>query len=395
MLRFISTLRPCRLLSGRTGSCSTVHNPELVEQIRDFAKCHDRKCGNLRYMPSPTLSYAKLQSQKRPGCEVLDISRTSERASLSSIAFPSVRVCCGVMALLAECVIKRRGGRLGASLWSRTLPLMRRERFDAVCPSRETHLMRTIQIRCAVGMLLCGLIGCGTQTYEQRLAESAKYFEYRQRLDSALELRAWQGNGLELRTPKGFTEIPPPAEDQPDQRQPPFLKKPLPGLVGAWTAELRVDVPESDSPTKPAWIFACSNHRMWLDRETNINIIPANFAAELADTLADNFNFARNVATNPWKFTEERVPKGIPYVPYKAFDYIVLDEKIDGLTYDVILFRYSVKDIQLGIIVLAPQALDRKEKLTDKLLFMMEQLTLSGDIPKSAARKQSASGGGI
>lgn len=244
-------------------------------------------------------------------------------------------------------------------------------------------------------LMLVGLAGCGAQTYEQRLAETAKYFEYRERLDAALELRPWQNNGIELRPPKGFTELPGPAEGEPDQRQPAFLKKPLPGLIGAWQAELRVDIPNVDTPTKPAWMLACSNHRLWLDRETNINIIPASFSADLADVLADNFAFKRSTAADPWKFSEERVPKGTPYVPYKSFDYIVLDETIDGLTYDIIVYRYSVKDIQLSLVVIAPQALDRREKLADKMFFVMEQLTMSGEIPKSQTKKAATSGGGI
>lgn len=244
-------------------------------------------------------------------------------------------------------------------------------------------------------LFVMGILGCGSQTYEQRLAESAKYFEYRQRLDSALEMRAWQGTGIEIRPPKGFIEMPAPGADEADQRQPAFFKRPLPGLVGAWSAELRVDVPNLDPPTRPAWVLACTNQRMHVDRETNNNIFPANFSADLADTLADNFGFKRNTAANPWKFTEERVPKGTPYVPYKSFDYIVLDETIDGVVYDIILYRYSVKDIQLAIVVIAPQVLDRREKLTDKLFFMMEQLTMTGEIPKSAAKKQATSGGGI
>ena len=36
------------------------------------------------------------------------------------------------------------------------------------------------------------MAGCGSQAYEQRLAETAKYYAYRQRVDSALELHAWQ-----------------------------------------------------------------------------------------------------------------------------------------------------------------------------------------------------------
>ncbi len=247
-------------------------------------------------------------------------------------------------------------------------------------------------------LALVSALGCGAQTYEQRLAETARYFEYRERVDTALDSRPWQSSGIELRPPKGFSELPAPAEGEPDQRQPEFISKPLPGLLGAWKTELQVDIPNSDTPTKPAWMFACSNHRLWLDRETNINIVPSAYHADLNDVLADNFGFKRSNATAPWKFVEERVPKGVPYVPYKSFDYIVLDHNIDqlgGVLYDIILYRYIVKEIQLAIIVVAPQALDRRERLHDKMLLLMEQLSMSGEVPKSAQKKKVTSGGGI
>lgn len=243
------------------------------------------------------------------------------------------------------------------------------------------------------GIALC--LGCGAQSYEQRLGETAKYYEYRNRIDAALDQRAWLGSGVEFRPLKGFNEIPAPAEGESDARQPSFLKQPLKGLIGAWQAELKVDIPNSDIATKPAWLLLCNNHQAWIERETNINIVPMNYLADFADQLAFNFDFKRHTPTNPWTFTEERVPKGIAYVPFKSFDYATLDTQHDGITYDVVFYRYNVKDIQLALVVIAPQALDRREKVYDKMFLLMEHLTLSGDVPKSVAKKKVVSGGGL
>lgn len=251
-------------------------------------------------------------------------------------------------------------------------------------------------------VLACGLIGCGTETYEKRLSESVAYFQYREKLDLSLELRPWSNFGIDFRPPKGFVEVAPPPEGEPDQRQPEFLSPTMPGLIAAFKGEVKVDIPNSEVRSLPAWVLLCSNHQSWLERETNPKIQPSVYLADLADSLADGFHaddgrpFKRHSNIDPWKFTDERVPRGTPYVPIKNYDYIPLGDTFKGVETDVFFFRYVVKDIQLGVIAIAPKQVDRRERFFEKLSLGMEQLTMSDAIPRS--QKKSAkpvSGGGI
>ena len=119
-------------------------------------------------------------------------------------------------------------------------------------------------------ILLAGVVsGCGSEKYQERLDASSEYFKYRREVDSILETRWWQAGtfGLQFRVPRGFVEIPgPETEEDPDIRQPDFLPRPLPGLVGAWEAEVPVEIEESETTSLRAWIFICTNHADHLKR---------------------------------------------------------------------------------------------------------------------------------
>ncbi len=243
--------------------------------------------------------------------------------------------------------------------------------------------------------LLLALTGCGSELYERRLSESVAYFQYREKVDQSLELRPWSNFGIEYRPPKGFTELAAPTEGEPDQRQPPFLGSPLPGLLGAFRGDVGVDIPGSEVRSMPAWVLLCSNHQLWMEKETNANIVPTGYFSNLSDVLADALKFKRNSAVDPWKFNDERVPRGVAYVPIKNYQYITLDETVDGVSMDVILFRYDVKDIQLAVIAVAPAAVDRRERFFEKMSLSMEQLTMSGEIPRSKQNSKPVGGGGI
>ena len=244
------------------------------------------------------------------------------------------------------------------------------------------------------GLAVCGF-GCGAQTYEQRLAATTAYFEYREKVDQALEQRPWSNFGIDFRAPKGFVEIGAPAEGEADPRQPPALGRPLPGLLAVWRADVKVEIPNSEVKTMPAWVLVCSNHQDWLARATDANVLPMNFHANLADSLADNRNVSRNLATAPWKFEEQRVPKGTPYVPIKSYDYYMFGDAVDGVAHDFALFRYNAKDIQFGLIVVTPQPISRSERLFEKIAMGMEQLAVSSELPRAQTKKEKVSGGGF
>ncbi len=259
------------------------------------------------------------------------------------------------------------------------------------------------------------LAGCGAQTYEERLAASTAYFSYRQQVDSLVESRAWTGEGISFRPPRGFGELPPPppakdddAPPPPDTRQPAFLTHKLPGLVGAWQSQLRVEIPDSDVDELPAWLLICTNHDDYRKKFDNPQVIPAAFMENLTNAVADCTGFARSTAIEPWKFTEVRAPSGTAYVPRKDYDWILLSDpemtfEVEGLEvrYDFRLYRYFVgQNIQFALVTIVPSddILARSSRPYDGIDMAMEQLTATDEIPKTRSGGPAAapiSGGGF
>ena len=250
------------------------------------------------------------------------------------------------------------------------------------------------------------LVGCGSQAYEQRLAETAKYYAYRQRVDSALELRAWQKFGIQMRLPKGFQEIPGPVEeDEHDGRQPDFLSRPLPGLIGAWQTEVYVEIPERESPSMPAWVFLCTNHERFLNLQNEPTDTPELLLDDLSKVLADELLYEPDTALTPWSYEETRAPAGTPYVPRKTYESITLEDEnarnINGerVRMQFRLIRYYVDQIQFCLLTVVPhdEILDRRDwrKVYNGIDLMMENLVVSGEVPRQQLSGPATSGAGI
>lgn len=264
---------------------------------------------------------------------------------------------------------------------------------------------RQYQTTCTIALILTACCGCGSQTYEQRVAATKAYFEYRQRVDSALELKAWQQSGVEWRVPKGFTEIPGPAEEgEHDSRQPNFFQRQLPGLLGAWQGTVRVEIPDSDVTELPGWIFVCTNHAAHIAKQDDPSIVPGQFIDELNKILSDELGFDENNALSPWQFTEVRAPQGTPYVKRKTYEFIPLTDpelikNIDGnqVQMDFQFYRYYVGEIQFAVVTAFPaeQLLDRRERPYNALSHSMEQLVVSDAVPvkQNQAAAQTTGGG--
>ncbi len=257
--------------------------------------------------------------------------------------------------------------------------------------------------------------GCGTQTYEERLAASTAYFRYREQVDSLVEPRTWKAEGITFRPPRGFVELPPPppAADEdspppPDTRQPEFLTHKLPGLVGAWQSQLRVEIPDSDVEELPAWLLVCTNHDDYRQKFDNPQVMPGAFMESLTNAVADCTGFARSTAIEPWKFTEVRVPTGTAYVPRKDYDWILLSDpemtfEVDGqaVRYDFRVYRYFVgQNIQLALVTIVPsdEILARSSRPYDAIDMAIEQMTVTDEVPrtrKGAPAAAPVSGGGF
>ena len=244
-------------------------------------------------------------------------------------------------------------------------------------------------------VVLTVVCGCGSQTYEQRLDESRKYFTYREKVDSALEKRWWQsGNfGLRFRPPKGFVEIPAPAEEEADLRQPTFLPRALPGLLGAWETTVPVQIEEEpDVSELQAWIFLCTNHKDHLDKFDDPLIEPLKFNTRIIDNIAFNLRYQPPTETEPWPFEEERVPVGTPYVPrknYVATSLRPLEDRvnIDGsgeVNMNFMLNQYEQGPIQMMLIAAYPSAIDPRYDMHGKIKIAMETLQMTDEIPRPA-----------
>jgi hypothetical protein len=113
----------------------------------------------------------------------------------------------------------------------------------------------------AAAAVLVSLSGCGSATYETRLAETSKYFGYLNMLNRELSRTAWDEAGVSIRLPKEFDSVPePPAEDQDaaERRHPSFFGQAAPGIAGAFVADV-----SAESGTEPCRLYVLSNYNLW------------------------------------------------------------------------------------------------------------------------------------
>lgn len=265
------------------------------------------------------------------------------------------------------------------------------------------------------------LSGCGADVYEARLGETVKYFEYLEKVNGALSPSVWSEFGIELRAPRQFEYLPPlapeeeladpetpnaappddrapfPAAEEPldgsedpgtaaetppfDSRQPDYMDLYLPGLLGAWKAEVNVIDGNGVKPGS-AYLYVLTNHAMWLKREEEgENIDPLAFHNAALEEISSSLGLLAPSDVNPWNWEDERIPRGAGYVPKKNLAKIVQQTEIDGEPTDFIIYKYQVKDVQLLILLVVPQRIDRPLPLQNAMTYCLEQLNVSGEIP--------------
>lgn len=242
--------------------------------------------------------------------------------------------------------------------------------------------------------------GCGTQQYEERLKQTELYFAYRQRVDEALEKITWQSAqfDVEFRPPIGFQEIPAPGpEEGHDARQPTFINTRLPGLIGAWQGQVRIDVAGIEATELRAFVFMCTNHSRFLELDDEN---PAGlFREDIVERLGPALGFDPPSQT-PWTWEPVRAPRGTAYVPRKSYEWILLDKvpcNIDNqnIEMDFKIYRYDEGQIQLAVISVIPHSemLDPRERIEQRMEYAMEQLQMGSEVPRKTGAVQSSGGG--
>src|SRR5262245_27667863 len=156
---------------------------------------------------------------------------------------------------------------------------MRRDCPGAVARCRWLFPMLSLA---ALGLAALGLTGCGSEVYEQRLANTRILFAHEELLRENLQGK-WidPDYGVALRIPHKFEVLSPPARpgsaEKPageegenaeeeveitDERQPKYLNVELPGLRGAFLAKVKVIGENRTDTNGDAFIYVMSNQDM-------------------------------------------------------------------------------------------------------------------------------------
>lgn len=232
------------------------------------------------------------------------------------------------------------------------------------------------------------IIGCGYDTYEQRLSESVKYFQYVDKLNQNLA-RAYTGNAVkQLRVPIQFRQIPAPPpqplDDQgnavgapeADRRQPDYIRIEFPGLEAAWEADFQVTVDNMASSRK-GYIYLTSNFAMFATPEAPQ---ASQFIQMVLDATTDGLRVPPERADGP--HTAGRpFPNGRPqnelYFPLNTYDIFNLkpESLIDNAqyTFDVYVIKnQDLSELKLAVVVVLPVGIDSRANIADRVNLMLE-----------------------
>ncbi len=236
--------------------------------------------------------------------------------------------------------------------------------------------------------------GCGAQTYEARLRETKQYFEYLDQVNLALQ-RPLKLEGIEIRVPKPFEQLVPaktPEEGQPPEKLDPLLDPVrlgyfpnvvLEGVLATWKANVKTETGEA-----PAYLHLVSNWQRWIDKQTDTDIEPPRYLSDLANHLASTFNVQSDTSDTPWNW--ELVRAMSPYVPKKKVDSIPIE--LPQPPINVIFYRTENRDVHVGLLLIVPRALDRRENIEARLKHTLETLKIPSQPPQKPSPKATSGG---
>ncbi|QDT42443.1 hypothetical protein Pan241w_25270 [Gimesia alba] len=239
------------------------------------------------------------------------------------------------------------------------------------------------------GMIGCLLLtatlllhGCGAETYEQRLKETAKYFTYQDARNQALS-SIWSSPAVSLRVPIEFEQINAPlvapvatSEDSEaevpeatptvDPRQPDYADLVLPGLEGAWRMEVPVDL-DNEIVDRPAYLYVLSNYSLL--KEKNMDD-----ALDFFNAVNNQIASAFNQFINNEDFKIERYPEGKGYIEPKSFNVgeFKPEMPIDGVPYQFQIFQVESGNNQLVILLVAPENITGRSQINEHMKYSLE-----------------------
>lgn len=248
-------------------------------------------------------------------------------------------------------------------------------------------------------------LGCGADTYEFRLKQTKEYFEYLEKVNSALGPKSVPFDGVEIRVPKPFEPIIPPrapAEGEtPEQPIDPSDDPTrlghhpdvrLEGVLASWRAKVDLE-PSGDGM---AYLHLLSNLPRWVEKQTNNDIEPLHYRTDLTNVLANAYNVQADSTDAPWPWTligsrdDVRFRGLSPYVSKKKVEYIDIPPPEQPI--NAVLCWMEVKDVHVGLLLIYPRAMDSRLKLDSHLKHTFETLKVPAQPPQKKAGKPTVGG---
>jgi hypothetical protein len=258
-------------------------------------------------------------------------------------------------------------------------------------------------ILAALGTVLPALCGCGGEVYEERLGNTQILFAHESLLRENLQ-GEWTDaeNGIGLRVPLKFQMLPPPARPEPatkpageegenapeeeaeviDDRQPKYLNVELPGLRGAFQANVKVIADNNVEGEGDAWIYVMSNQDL-ADKTDEAK----EFSQNLVKTLSQALEKA--IDDKDWRdeyYPRQRGPNAPPTVSSgfgKPMRYATLtitsDADIGGFPRRFITNVHQAGEVQVIVLFVLPENVDGSEKFTERIPLCLETLTVASD----------------
>jgi len=316
-------------------------------------------------------------------------------------------------------------------------------------PPFRRRLRNTIAILSLLATVTLLVAGCGRAKYEKRLLKTVELAKYREKLNKNLSANWNSKKGVQIRVPRQFSEIrlprakelkegaEPPEEEVVDPRQPTFMSKTLPGLVGAWTAEVNLMVGEGEPPRKaPAYLYVLSNYEMWTQPGEGEEALKFNTSiAPIA--IVDGLD-AKLPEQAEW--VSETHPRGEGFVEKKRLTAAIVKSTVlltlpaeespeesepgsdsDNPESEILtpanaapqpvevpvnckMYLAGKKDIQVMVLLIVPEQMDPRENLSldtssekgSRITMCLETLAVSSRKPKvkSSGDAKESSGGG-
>ncbi|MBI1346506.1 hypothetical protein GC163_09470 [bacterium] len=242
-------------------------------------------------------------------------------------------------------------------------------------------------LACLAGLSLCG---CGQQTYQDRVKQTAAYYAYINKLNANVGA-IWKGSPIEeLRLPLQFREIPKPlptkdpdtgklVEAEIDPRQPDYVALKIPGLVATWEAPFRVQV-DGAAAQRKGYLYLTTNAFMYANADDSRDA--PDFVKNLLALIAEKFSLTPlDPATD---LIRDNYPRSAPfYTPQKAYDVYHLPKTptemvvIDGVTYTIDVYVQHSGAIDVAMVAVLPVGLESSENLAERLPMMLSTMKIS------------------